>query len=177
MVLEVSKNRETNEAASRVRALSNVGMLREFSFRRLSRQGDSSAVRVLLSCKRLRLSLAIAHELEYSRPFRRSFVAWIRTQIWQEDELENINDVSIKTEQVLQARKCKKWKLRLCCPLYHGQESELTHAEMEWSRRLLLLTMTKTRLESVFAWLSTLGGAYSALGEIQLNHVSFLGID
>ena len=38
----------------------------------------------------------------------------------------------------------------------------------------MALVVTRLQLETVFAWLSTLGGAYSSLGEKFVEHVSLI---
>lgn len=39
-------------------------------------------------------------------------------------------------------------------------------------KRVMVLVITRLHLEAVFAWLSTLGGAHSSLGEKFVEHVS-----
>ena len=41
-------------------------------------------------------------------------------------------------------------------------------------KRIMALVVTRLQLETVFAWLSTLGGAYSSLGEKFVEHVSLI---
>jgi hypothetical protein len=69
-----------------------------------------------------------------------------------------------------------KIEVQLCCPNPTGQEAMITHAEMRWGKRVMALVVTRLQLEAIFAWLSTLGGAHSSLGETLVNHARTAGV-
>ncbi|XP_062511101.1 uncharacterized protein LOC134186999 isoform X2 [Corticium candelabrum] len=123
----------------------------------------------------LRLALAMAVEITRSRKFLKSFL------VWAADTERNPKMQGYITRQscVLVAHASgegHQLRISLCCPDPGGQEAKMTDAEMRWGNRIMALVVTRLQLETVFAWLSTLGGAHSSLGEKFVEHAHHAGV-
>ena len=108
-------------------------------------------------------------QLQNSRCFRMKFFCWILVQL---QIIEGKHQSSVKLCEHCRLTQLQsklpshpkhpkiKVKLETLHDTLHNMEPEI-----EWSIRILQQMLEHLQLEAVFAWLSTLGGAHSALGD------------
>ncbi|UXI16835.1 alpha-galactosidase A-like [Sarcoptes scabiei] len=92
----------------------------------------------------------------------------IHSRLYRKLVKENIENLILKEKKLKKCR-LKSLNIELCHPNDLGTFDIVVPINVEWNNRIVYLAHLKMDLEETLSWLSTLGGAYSSLGDHNLR--------
>lgn len=115
------------------------------------------------------MSSAISQELVRSRAFRKRFLRYVKSHSGFRDCLSDYEKWTEEEKQM--------WDNYLSVPFMIDIVAVWPEQKIDfpWQYKILSILNMHISLEEGFAWLSTLGGAHSALGELFLEHAEKAG--